>query len=157
MNDKIINRVTQFLSKELFHKMSDIAIFKNMDGSYELFNKYVINEENDSYRITLKCGSEMHLFSSLKNAVTWCTFDNRNKFSQTNRIEFLDQMIAGAETNIEIHKKLIHKSKDLGNKLIYVAKMSEEQYKRTLMVQEMSSFISESRLWQTRKFAANDK
>jgi hypothetical protein len=62
-------------------------------------------------------------------------------------------MISGLDANIVVHKHLISRSKDLENKLIYIAKMSEEQAKKKHMVEEMSSFITESKTWQTRKFA----
>lgn len=154
MNDKLVERISQFLSRELFHKMGDIAIFKYEDGTYELFNKYYIIEEKGYYSIKPKHYENTKTFSSLRNAVTWCSFDNRNKLTQANRIEYLDTMISGLDANITVHKNLINKTKDIENKLIYIAKMSEEQTKKKFMVEEMSSFINESRNWQTRKFAA---
>ena len=153
MNDKLVEKINQFLSKELFHKMGDIAIFKYKDGTYELFNKYCIVEEKGYYVIKPKRGIDIKNFSSLRNAVTWCSFDNRNKLIQANRIAYLDTMISGLDANIVVHKHLISRSKDLENKLIYIAKMSEEQAKKKHMVEEMSSFITESKNWQTRKFA----
>jgi hypothetical protein len=63
-------------------------------------------------------------------------------------------MIAGTEASIEVHKNLIKKTTNTENQLIYIAKLSEEQAKRKQMVQEMASFINESRNWQTRKFVA---
>lgn len=154
MNDRLVEKINQFLSKELFHKMGDIAIFKYEDGTYELFNKYYIVEEKGSYIIKPKHSFDTKNFSSLRNAVTWCSFDNRNKLTQANRIEFLDTMILGLDSNITVHRNLITRAKDLEIKLIYIAKMSEEQARKKYMVEEMSSFINESRTWQTRKFAA---
>lgn len=153
MNDRLVEKINQFLYRELFHKMGDIAIFKYEDGTYELFNKYYIVEKNGYYVIQPKSSDDEKNFSSLRNAVTWCSFDNRNKFSQANRIEYLDTMISGMDANIVVHKNLISRAKDIENKLIYIAKMSEEQAKKKQMVEEMSSFINESKNWQTRKFA----
>jgi hypothetical protein len=90
----------------------------------------------------------------LKNALTWCIFENRTKFSQARRIEYLDNMIAGTEVSIEVHKNLIKKTTNTESQLIYIAKLSEEQAKRKLMIQEMTSFMNESKKWQTRKFVA---
>lgn len=138
--------------------MGDIAIFKNIDGSYELFNRYIIIEDdNQSFIVTPKFTSQVRSFSTLKNAVTWCIFDKRNKFREIIRIEELDRMIGSTEVSMTIQKRLIKKSRSIENKLIYIAKLSEEKAKKQRMVQEMASYISESRNWQTKKFTVNEQ
>lgn len=151
-DDKLTAKISSFLTREFF-KVSNIAIIKNDDGSYEFFNRYSISENPTGYKVESKYNSEIRYFASLKNAVTWCIFENRNKFTQAKRIEYLDQMISGNETAIDLHKKLIRKSQNLEHKLIYIAKLSEEQIRKKQMVQEMASYIAESNTWQTRKFA----
>lgn len=153
MNDTTLNRINRFLSKELYHNLSDISIFKLEDGSYEIFNKYHIVEQGNRYQVSVNSDFEVKYFYSLQNAITWCNFDNRNKFNQAKRIEYLDTMISGADANISIHQHLINKTKDTEYKLIYLAKMNEEQAKRKFMIREMSGFVNEFRAWQTKKFA----
>lgn len=148
-----INKISQFLKKEFFNNMADIAMIQNEDGSYEFFNRFTVQPAKNGYTIALKNSSEVRLFSSLKNALTWCIFENRTKYSQARRIEYLDSMIAGIDTSILVHKNLLKKAKDDEYRLIYAAKLSEEQTKRRQLVAEMSSFINESMNWQTRKFA----
>lgn len=157
MNDKMLAKLEHFLTKELLHTFDDIVIFKNDDGSYELFNKYHIFEDRTGYKISVNRSSNMKTFSSLKNAVTWCSFDNRNRINQAKRIEQLDQMLIGMDANISVHRNLVNKAKNMEYRLIYIAKMSEEQSKRKRIVEEMTSFINESKNWQTEKFAVNDK
>jgi len=152
MNNKEIEKVTQFLNKEFVSKLGDVAIFQNEDGDYEFFNRYVISKANNGYDITLKYGSEIVHFSSLKSAVTWCIFDLRNKIVKTKRIEYLDKMVSGAELNIELHKKLVKKAKDLESKFIYLAKLSEDENKRKSYLLELSRYITESKILQTQNF-----
>lgn len=152
-DDKLIEKITTFLSKELFHNMKDVAIFKNDDGTYEFFNRYNITESKDGYVVQLKYNSVTKNFSSLKNAVTWCIFENRNKFDRASRIEHLDRMLGGTELSIDLHKRLIKKASTVESKLIYLAKLSEEQIQRKNMLKEMAFYISESKQWQTQKFA----
>jgi hypothetical protein len=154
MNDIMLNKISQFLTKEFLQNMSSIAMVQNNDGSYEFFNRYKVQKIKIGYEVQLKYNSDVKLFSSLKNALTWCIFENRTKFMQARRIEYLDSMIAGTEVSIEVHKNLIKKTTNVENQLIYIAKLSEEQAKRKLMIQEMTSFINESKKWQTRKFVA---
>jgi uncharacterized protein YchJ len=63
-------------------------------------------------------------------------------------------MLAGTEVSIEVHKNLIRKTSNTENQLIYIAKLSEEQVKRKQMITELSSFVNETKSWQTRKFVA---
>ena len=49
INDKAITKVTNFLSNEYSKNISDIAIFKNQDGTYELFGKYSISQVNEDF------------------------------------------------------------------------------------------------------------
>jgi len=153
MNDKMINKIEQFFQKELSSNLKDIAIIQHSDGSYELFNKYLVAEKKNGFDVTPKYSDNVRGFSSLRSAVTWCVFDHRDQFVKAKRIEYLDQIISSTEVSILIQKKLINKSKDLESKLIHIAKMSEEQNKRKLMLSEMISFMNESRNWQSRKFA----
>ena len=153
MNHKIIEKVSEFLSKEFQNKVRGIAIFQHEDGTYEFFNKYYIKEDSTGYQVSFKYSSTVKLFNSLKNAVTWCIFENRNKFGKAQRIEHIDKMISSTELNIQIHKRLIQKSKALESKLIYIAKLNEDQIKRKSYIKEMSDYINESKQWQTQKFA----
>lgn len=151
--DIALNKISQFLKKEFFNKMTDIAMIRNDDGSYEFFNRFTVYPAKNGYNVYIKNSSDVKLFSSLKNALTWCIFENRTKYTQARRIEYLDCMIAGADMNIQIHRNLMKKATDTEYKLIYAAKLSEEQTRKRQMVHEMTSFINESDNWQTRKFA----
>lgn len=153
MNNKLKEKVTQFLAKEFQYRVGDISIFVNDDGTYEFFNKYYIKENPNGYEVTCKYNSDVRLFSVLKNAVAWCIFDQRNKYAKAARIEYIDKMIGSTELSILLHRKLIQKSKDIENKLIYSAKLNEDQLKRKTYIIEMAGYINESRQWQTQKFA----
>jgi sulfur carrier protein ThiS len=93
----------------------------------------------------------------LKNAVAWCTFEKRNKFYQSTRIEQLDTAIGSINVSINIHQTLIKKSKELDKKMIYIAKLNEERLRRKSMATEMNSYIVESKYWQTKKFAQTEQ
>jgi hypothetical protein len=153
MNNKVLTKINKFLAKELFQNMNDIIIFQNDDGSYEFFNKYNVIKEVCGYQVYSKYNSETHRFSSLKSAAAWCIFENRNKYVQAKRIEYLDQMISGSEVSIEMQRNLLKKAKETESKLIYAAKLNEEQHKRKRMITEMQSYIRESSRLQTQKFS----
>lgn len=151
INNKHITKVTNFLSKEYMKNVSNISIFQNEDGSYDFFNKYTIRE--NSGRVTVDLNYATKFFSSLKHAVTWCVHDHENKLTNAKRIEYLDIMISGTEVAIDMHKKLLKKSKDMEITLIHLAKLNEEKLKRSTLIREMEGFILDSKNLQTKKFA----
>lgn len=157
MNDKNLDKIDNFFKREFINNIHDIAIFKNEDGSYELFDRYVITKIENYYILTCKYGSTHKTFSSLRNAVTWCIFDKRNKIDVLARIENLDRMIDGTEFSINIHKRLIEKTKDRELKLIYAAKLSQERVKRKKYANELLTFINDSKYWQAQKFASKSQ
>ena len=157
-SNKIIEKVTKFLTNEFTQTVGNIAIFKNDDGSYELFDRYIISEtKNDTFTVSIRNSYTIKIFNSLKNAVTWCTFEKRNKFYQSTRIEQLDTAIGSINVSINIHQTLIKKSKELDKKMIYIAKLNEERLRRKSMATEMNSYIVESKYWQTKKFAQTEQ
>jgi hypothetical protein len=153
MHNKLLTKIDQFLNQEFIQNINDIAIFQNEDGSYELFNRYRIVKDSLGYKVTTNTSVEV-LFSSLKFAVSWCILETRNKYVKAKRIEYLDQMLAGVDVSIEMHKHLIKKSKETETKLIYIAKLSEEQSKRKKILGELHTYINESKSLQIQKFAA---
>jgi hypothetical protein len=153
MNKKIIEKVSQFLQREYYSNLENVSIFQDDDGSYEFFNRYVIAKENEGYLVILKYNSETKKFGSLKNAVSWCIFDIRNKFARAQRVEYLDRIISAIDVNILVHKNLVKKAKDLDTKLIYLAKLSEDQLKRKAYITEMGNYFHESKLLQAQKFS----
>ena len=151
-DSKTISKVTRFVSKELTQHLGDVIIFKNPEGSYELFNKYNIVTNNQVFIVTLDCAAPKE-FSSLKTAVTWCIFDQKRKTKESVRIEELDRLMDGIDTSICIHKRMIKNSKDISNTLIHLAKLNEEQLKKKIMKKEMVGYVNQSKTWQEKNFS----
>ena len=152
-NDSIVARVTNFLTRELV-KNEDVAIFKNPNGTYDLFNRFIIAEaQTGNFTVWIKTETDKKEFSSLKNAVSWCILINRQKPDKAKRVEQLDEMLGGVEVAISLHKHMIKRSKKMEDTLIYLAKLSEEQAKKTYMVKELLSHVNSSKYLQTQRFS----
>jgi len=158
MDDKkALDKITNFLSKEILNRAGGISIFRNDDGSYQVFNIYTLSNHGQGCIVNSKNNDDSLVFSSTKHAITWCIFDKRNKIQTANRIAHLDRMIIGIDVSIEMHKKLIKKTKDLNSKIIYLAKLTEEQEKRKHMLKEFDRYLNDSKIWQTQQFAERTK
>jgi hypothetical protein len=157
--NKNVKKVADFLYREYENKAKDISIMRNPDGSYELYDKYVITENKISKKYLIQKRTT-HLeknFSSLKNAVTWCVFEKYNKINEMKRIEQLDETIEFMEASIIRYKSLIQKTKDQEYRLIYSAKLSIDEIKKAALVEELLGFISDAKLWQEKLFVKNAK
>lgn len=146
-------QLAKLMNPNFIGNLEDVIIFQNTDGSYELFNTYHITKtEKDEYIVKMLTTFTTHQFNTLKNAVAWCTFDKRNLLYQANRILTLDNLLAGLELDISLHTKIFKNSKNSEDKLIFLAKLSEDKLKKRLFTDELYSYINDSKKWQIKRF-----
>jgi hypothetical protein len=151
MND-IFNKLKKVIPADAINNLADLSVLKDTDGSYHLFDKYTIRRINDEYIVTVNSFDTTKTFYTLKHAVTWCTFDKRNKILDSNRIYDLDKKVAGLESIIQGHQKLIKTAKNMDDKLIYLAKLGEEKMRKRQLHDELGRYIATSKSWQTSRF-----
>lgn len=151
MND-IFTKLKKVIPADTIDNLADLSVFRDTDGSYHLFDKYIIRRLNDEYIVTVNSFDTTKTFYTLKHAVAWCTYDKRNKIVDSNRIYDLDKIVAGLESTIQGHQKLIKSAKNMDDKLIYLAKLGEEKMKKRQLYDELGHYIAISKTWQTNRF-----
>lgn len=146
-------QLEKLMKTEILGELEDVIIFQNTDGSYELFNTYIIkkNKQNE-YVVNMHTTYTTYHFNSLKHAVAWCTFDKRNMLYQATRILQLDNLLAGVEVDISLHTKIFKNTKNSDDKLIFLAKLNEDKTKKRLFTDEIYRYINDSKKWQTKRF-----
>jgi hypothetical protein len=152
IDNRTLEKIEKFIPKSYIKDLEDVIVYQNEDGSYELFNKYKIEKSSDNEYIVYVWGISSLTFYSLKNAVTWCTYDKRNNVLDSDRIHHLDSGLVRIEAMIEQHQRLVKKANSPESRLIYLAKLTEEKLQKKQMVSEMSTYINQSKLWQTQRF-----
>jgi hypothetical protein len=155
MNKKINaeKKLEKLMKTDFVGQLEDVIIFQNSDNSYELFNMYHITKNNNNeYIVKMHTTFTTHNFNTLKHAVAWCTFDKRNRIVDSNRIYDLDKKVAGLESTIQGHQKLIKSTKNMDDKLIYLAKLGEEKMKKRQLYDELGRYIATSKSWQNNRF-----
>lgn len=152
-----LTKIDKFFNREYQRGMNEISIFLNEDGSYDLFDTYTIVKNNSKYDVFKKTSYLRKTFYSLKNAVSWCIFEKRNKVQKTTQLESLDRHIEGLDVAIQLHHHLIKKSKNNDSKLIYQAKLTDEEQKRKNYIRELDKLIKESMTYQLDTFAKKTK
>jgi hypothetical protein len=147
-----IKKVENFLKNDAVQSTIKISIFKTPNGEYELFDKYRIKQVDKKYVVEINNVFYQKIFYSLQNAVTYCIFENLNKFIESVRIHDLDKLVESLNFSISVLKSLISKSKDIESKMIYSGKLSQDEAKRTILLNELASYKQQANYWQSHKF-----
>jgi hypothetical protein len=150
---KIDKKLDKMISNSEFAKLQDVVIFKDTDGTYNLFNKYHIKKKDaNDIVVSLNNGDDVNSFFNMKNAVCWCVFDKIGKYQLANRVINLDMHLSSLEVHISIHSKLFKKAKKTEDKLIYLAKLNEDKFQKKTMSDELNQYIANSYSWQQKRF-----
>jgi hypothetical protein len=152
INDKLFTKLTKTIPKKDIEKLQDLSVFREPNGTYSLFNKYKISKTNGLFYVEIDRVADKKEFNVLKNAVAWCTYDKRNRINDSERILHLDIKLSGIEAEIEVHQKLVKRTKKTEEKLIYLAKLGEEKMERKRINDELTGYVYNSRNWQENRF-----
>lgn len=151
--DKTLETLEKVISKKDIDAIQKIIIYQDSDGSYTAYGRYHIVKNNDGmYRVSVIGTHTVKDFYKLKNAVAWCSFDKRMLYKEARRLHQLDQMVFSMDTEIQIHSKLMKKSKNEEATLIYLAKLTNNKTKKRSFTNEINDFIQEYQRWQTKMF-----
>ena len=150
---KIDRKLDKMISNSEFAKLQDVVIFKDTDGTFNLFNKYHIKKKDATdIVVSLNNGDDVNSFFSMKNAVCWCVLDKIGKYHLADRVIDLDMHLSSIEVHISIHSRLFKKAKKTEDKLIYLAKLNQDKLQKTAMSEELSKYIQDSYNWQQKRF-----
>lgn len=145
-------KLARFFDNQLNSDLKSVMIVQDKTGSYELFGKYSIKQDIlGQFDVTDITTSNKLSFSSLKNAMCWCTLYNEKMYTQANRLHTLEMKLVSLQTDLIIHKKLYNNT-STRNRLIYLIKMQEDNHKRRMILKEINSLINSSKNIQLRKF-----
>ena len=151
--NKIDRKLDKMISNSEFAKLQDVVIFKDTDGTFNLFNKYHIKKKDvNDIVVSLNNGDDVNSFFNMKNAVCWCVLDKIGKYHLADRVINLDMHLSSLEVHISIHSKLFKKAKKTEDKLIYLAKLNQDKLQKTAMSEELSKYIQDSYNWQQKRF-----
>ena len=153
--NKIDRKLDKIISNSEFAKLQDVVIFKDTDGTFNLFNKYHIKKKDvNDIVVSLNNGDDVNSFFNMKNAVCWCVLDKIGKYHLANRVINLDMHLSSLEVHISIHSKLFKKAKKTEDKLIYLAKLNQDKLQKSAMSEELSKYIQDSYIWQQKRFSS---
>lgn len=149
-------KLARFLDNELSSELQEVIFTTDNSGKYYLFGKYVIVNSRSLFKVYCLRNDNTLEFSSLKNATAWCILDNAGKYQDARRIETLDLRLSSINIDIAVHKNKIKSSKSNFISLISLTKLQQDNYKRRMIISELSNYINNSRLIQDKNFRTKD-
>ena len=147
--------LTKLLSKEKLSELERQSIYKDSDGTYNLFGTYLIKPAGHVFILSKNNTYTEINFTDLKNAVTWATFDNINNVNLSRKVLELDMKLTGAIENVRIYEGLCKKTKSMDSKIMYLSKLQENRIKRNTILNELESYIIKAKEWQYKQFELN--
>jgi hypothetical protein len=144
-------KLNQFFENELKSDLKEVLIIKDQTGRYTLFGKYTITPNKLGWFKVFSKGISLE-FETIRNAVAWCTLHHAGKLREANRIVVLDLKLSSISTDLIVHRNMLRKHLGKESKWIYMAKLQEDVIKKHRILDEIKSYINNSKMIQTSKF-----
>lgn len=151
-----INTLKRVVKDKQLETLEQYLVF-NVNGGYELYGEYFIEQDGSRYTISKKGTATVECFNTLRHAVAWASLDKRGSYPAANRLVLLDQLLEGASVDLQIHQNMYRKASDIEKKLIYSAKIQEDKLKKSQVSAELNTYITNAKNWQYRQFKEASK
>ena len=132
MNREVAKKkLVEILKKEMIKELQHLYIKQDKYGTYTLFNEYRIKQDSDNYfQITNKCWERPKTFGSIRSAVSFTVLHKHNNINPAKELETLDSKLSSVDVELQMHKILLNKAKDLDTFFIFQTKIQNDTDKR---------------------------
>jgi hypothetical protein len=144
-------KLNQFFENELQSDLKDVLITRDHTGKYSLYGKYTVVPINNGLYRASGNGNRIE-FSTVKNAVAWCTLHNAKRHREAGKIEQLDLKLCSIDTDLLVHRHMIHKHQGRESKWIYINKLQEDLIKKQSILNEIKFHINSCKTILINKF-----
>jgi hypothetical protein len=149
MNEKkLFESFNRLFSTENLNRLKDKAVYKD-GNSYRLFEQYEITAIPTGFKVAKITTDTITTFSSLQYAVTWVVLNKRNLVYEENRVRELDIQLASLDVIIKSAENAKKKSK---LDFLRYNRLAEARYKKQIILEELNSYMIQTKRWQMKKF-----
>ena len=148
MNDTdLLNAIKKIIDDNTVNSLKKFVIIKENNG-YRVFEKYLILKKKNGFAVKKIYNDVEYTFSSLKYALTWCTLDNKNMILDSNRVVFLDNLLAGMSLNRALLEKYLNRDPKTDKTFIYANKIREIKRKQAQLTHELNGYSYKAKNYQ---------
>lgn len=144
---ELLKAIQKIIDPNMVNSIKKFVIIQENNG-YRVFEKYLITKSNTDFRVNKLYNDIEHRFLTLKNALIWCTLDNKNLVVESQRVKFLDSQITGLSITSALLERYLKNVKDKDKKFIYSNKLIENKLKHDRLTTEMINFSQKARRFQ---------
>lgn len=145
-------KIETFVTKEFNQELKNYTILKEDHNTYLLFDKFKVYKNKNGFTVSYYRISESYFFCDIRNAITFCIFENFNNYVDANRMKDLDRILSDIDFSNNLQNKLIKKSKTKEQKLLHHIKLNEGLHRKKFAVEELEKLINISRTLLDKKF-----
>lgn len=149
-----VSKLAKFFDGEINSEIKELVVTDDSKGTYTFYGKYLIKMfPGGQYKAVVLDTKEIAEFSVLKNAVSWCTLHNAKLYKEARRLAYLDLKLSSLRVDTAIHRQLLKNATNSDGKLLYAIKVQEDTHRHRQVVQEINTYINNSKSIQASKFA----
>jgi hypothetical protein len=144
---EFLNSIKKILDPNTVNNIKKFVIIQEKNG-YRVFEKYIITKRSQSFHVVQLHNDTEHTFLTLKNALTWCTLDNKNKIVEAQRVKFLDTQLNGLSVSTSLLERYVRKTRESDKKFIYLNKIIENKLKHNVLLKEIMALSETAKKYQ---------
>ena len=148
---ELYNSLNKIINRNLINDLKSSTVIKQ-GNTVTMFERYLLKTTSSSCLLKRLTDGVTINFSSLKNAVTWATFDNKSKIADCDRVLFLETILKGLDFDQILYEKYIKKTPSNDKKFTYLVKLQETKMKKRLLLQELEVYCDRAKRLQVAQF-----
>lgn len=137
---ELLKAIQKIIDPNTVNNIKKFVIIQENNG-YRVFEKYLITKSRLGFKVDKVYNDSEHIFLTLRNALTWCTLDNKNLIVEAKRVRFLDNQLTGLSVSSDLLDKYLKKTKEKDKRFIYTNKLVENKLKQERLSKELSDFV----------------
>ena len=148
-----MNSIKEF-ERALQQEFKDLlpnTIFKDDDGSYNVFGKYRIESANPGYRVYC-AATEVGTFNTTKSALSWCIADKHQAYNTARDILELDIKLGAMTRDITARTSIADRSKQWEFRDIVGTKLETKIIRKKKVENELAKCVNWAKYIQQRGF-----
>lgn len=147
---KSVAKLSKFFDKAMRADAKHLLI-TFADGEYNVFGRFSIKSAGTEYIVDDIVIKQTVVFSTLKNALSWCTLTDCKKYKHSDRLSALELKLLSLELDIAIHKKKL-KTTTQDDRTVCLTKLQEDTYRKKMVLAEIEELIKQSKRLQEDRF-----
>lgn len=135
-----------------FNQMVSSLVWKNPDGTYEAFGKYLIVPEKPGYTVYIN-EDEQGYFHSTRTAMSWCIADKYKQFNLAREVLTVDNILANVTNDIYVRVGVANKCKDVQLRENIETKLEPKILHKRTLEQQLNKCVNRAKYLQQKGFA----